>query len=312
MWYRIAKKIYAELARSEENLRLPHQMTRAEFEQTARALLHGTAAPFSQFGKGTVKDRYNNDAKNPDRFYFTDNPSIAQQFSDISGPNYKQLNYDKWFRINENILPVDDPNDPQVQQIFINAIKGQMNKGWSLKYVDYEPDSPTGNKLVNVQNPSDIDFYNYSEDGDARLYKPGFSPRVIETNIYGNELDLTKLHTIPKDFWRHVMNSEPKKELPFESGQWNHEYIGTRLSDYMRKNGYGKAVVPDGYESGGQSVIGLTDYIGHNRDPHREFVENAIKNGTPIPDQIMNDYPDLMPRDSYMPSDAWYRAQEYA
>ena len=271
----VTEEVVAEEVAPRE--RLPHEMTREDFAATATELLHGTSREFERFESKEAKDRYGKDQTVGERFYFTDQPAVARAFSDAGG--FKQVDPHRF---------EGDMGD------LYDALDKVIARGNVLAHVDEN----TGD-LRRVDSPRDISLDDYL-DGDVRIYRSGRWPKVIKANVYGRTLDLTDPDSHNADLER-VLKEEGRVDTSWLWGNpegrlptFTHEF-SPALVKWARENNYGKVVVPDAYESGFKSTIALQEYIGHNYDPHREFVLRAIKRGDAVPPEVLRDYPELAP-----------------
>lgn len=251
----------------------PWQMTRSEYEATGLNVYHGTNRQFDTFDPA-ARDRFGKERTRSDRFYFTEDRIVADTFANATG--YRQVSYDNW------AAKAEDAGKPSTLEDMRKSLNSQINKGSVLWYSDPE----LGGRIVQAKS-----VYELSDDilmdGDVRLYPKGSEPRVIETKIYGNVLDLTAKNVpdwVPENIKKHG------KDLSFA-----HEY-DANLSKWMRDNGISAVRVSDVSESGFSSIIALPEAIGLNRDPHREAVKAALDAGRSVPREVLNDYPDLAPR----------------
>jgi hypothetical protein len=250
----------------------PWQMTRDEYEATGLAVYHGTNRQFDRFDAAAL-DRFGKERTRSDRFYFTEDPVVADTFANATG--YKQISYDKW---SEQAL---DAGKPSTLGDMRKAINSQMEKGAVLWYADPE----LAGRIVKAKSVYELND-DILTDGDVRLYRKDSAPRVIQTKIYGNTLDLTA-----KDVPDWVPDNIKKygKDLGFA-----HEF-DTKLSAWMRDNGVSAVRVKDVAESGFSSIVALPESIGFGRDAHREAVEVAVQAGKRVPASVLADYPDLAP-----------------
>lgn len=258
--------------------RMPWEMRRAEFEATGEDLMHGTSRTFDRFDH-TAPNRYGHVGRNPGRFYFTDQESVAREFAGSGG--YKQV--DVYRFADQEGLPAD-----QAMPELLDALRTQVAKGKRIlaredggNLTEMAPDDPRLPGLL-------------LDEGDVRIYAKGREPSIIKTKVYGRTLDLTDPKKLPDDLKAELAAEGKYKPWEERLNTFNHEYSRV-VADYARRKGYGKLKVRDTYESGNASVIGLEEFIGHGRDAHRELVARALKDGHEVPPEVLADYPDLAP-----------------
>ena len=282
-------EIEALLGRDLERLS-PHEMTKEEFESTATKLMHGTARKFDRFDAAKAKDRWGKlVGKERDRWYFTDQPIIANVMARHGGHSVVQMDkfaaskgddiHTEWDSFYEATL--------EYYPILTDAINKVLQAG---KVTLYREDLDTS-ELTKVEKAEDISRDDYI-DGLARLYPGTNFPRVIEASVYGKTLDLTDQENIPEGLLEALKGGVYHPERESAIGRWQHEY-SPALVKWARENGYGKIKVFDSYESGGQSVIGLEEFIEFGVNPHKAFILRAIKEGKRVPPEVLEDYPDL-------------------
>lgn len=256
--------------------RRPHEMTRAEFEATGEDVLHGTNRGFDRFDASAPNRFGKQDGQR--RFYFTQKEEVAHTFAHSGG--HKQVDLYKW--VGDDEFP-EDIGAAHIEELrkALDAQLGKKRLWW------YDDDG----KFVEVKSAKEISDDAFLEQADVRLYDAGREPRVIKTRLFGRMLDLTDENNIP-DGLKEVLQGTGFR--PWERGlpNFQHEYA-PKLIEWARANNYGKIKVRDVYESGFESIIGLEEYIGFNRDPHRAFVEQALDTGGTIHDEVLADYPDL-------------------
>ena len=268
----------------------PWELTREEFEQTAETFLHGTSRLFEQFAQEgePYKDRYGKETMagayrrpvgtepNPGRFYFTEDPLVAGTFSSTGSAEASVHNVPRG-------LLEEDWQSGDVRE----AVEERVERGWKLQYMDEDGKWQDAKSVSEVDEQDPLVF----DDGIVRVYPPTREPRIIETKVFGSTLDLRDPQNIPEELNR-LLKREGRftPDDPYMLPGWDHEYSKV-LIDYAREKGYGKIRVKDGYQSGFESIIGLSEYIGLNRDPHREIVRKAVSEGKPVPERVLQDYP---------------------
>lgn len=245
----------------------PWQMTRKEFLATGKKMYHGTSRLFKRFSHTEAVDRYNRPVRQG-RFYFTDNPEVASRFAQIGG---QLVDLGRYFGddVPEDLTPL------------IEALETRRAVGDRITMID------TAGKEVDVPDLKALTADDF-RDSSVTVYKKSRLPRTIETTVYGKELDLTDPAKIPQEL--RVALSGTRFDLnQMQELMFNHEFSDI-LIEWARANGYGRIVVPDAVESGFKSTIVLEEFIGYGVDAHRQIVEEAVRRGLPVPDDVLKQY----------------------
>lgn len=242
------------------------------FEESARTLYHGTPATFDRFesASATWRGRGKRPTSSEGYFYFTDDPNVAATFRQ----NVSDVSVDRWFERHPDMLfDYEDLRDPEIFQMFIDdVVRGARNKDLQIARDDYA-------EAWESVRPQDLTMSDVLDfDYPIRAVSP--RGQVVETRVFGNELNLTG-RLDPSDLPPGLKDALEADRLLQQTGatmtlrSWQgHEKGIPNTVEWMRENGYGRMVVPDAYESGGRSVIALEEYIEFGR-PVDEVFESA-------------------------------------
>jgi hypothetical protein len=276
----------------------------ADFEATGEELLHGTVREFETFEAGS-KNRWGR--TNTGVFYFTDSEDVARKF----GPDREIASLSPE-DLGDELLEV---YDIAAYSALDDAGKAAMDAELRADVLDLMgPRASRNFRLIdedgNYSIPATIDDLTVD-----RLYEYEFgrvvapSARVIKTKVYGKTLDLVPPKPPMGRAWdaaddrrlREWFDSKTPEEkallderfgineeaLRTTAGvnvirrlnEWgtsfSHE-TDTRLHQWMRDNGYGKARVVDSSESGGQSILALPESIAYGANDPVATVRNAV------------------------------------
>ena len=279
-----------------------YQMTREEFEETGEVLYHGTSRLFDEFDWEKAKTRTGGSQKelsdfkskqtgtegNLSRFYFTDNKRVAETFAHETG-GMIEVNLTEVIMYEERVYGQTQWDNEEQGGDVLTAYKAAIRKAMKAKNLDLKWMNEDG-ELVDAKDPDDIkDFWWWEEGVSILLYPSGNKPRVIETKVYGRTLDLRKGKKRPDNF-------PSKLENVLGTLSYQHEY-SPMLIKWARDNGYGKIRVEDHGTSGGESIIGLQEFIGHKADPHREIVQRALNAGHDVPTEASSSYEGIQAED---------------
>jgi hypothetical protein len=264
-----------------------------ELAETGKVLYHGTSQTFDVFdasqagfrGRTTGGQRAGQGGK----FYFSDDPAVASAFADAGSPS---SSLDELLGRNVDLedLTVEDYDrlvDPEAS-LFLEIEDGPIliRSGEHLKEV--------------------VESTNWGLDEiGVRQLRPDRAPQVRVQAVFGRELDLSGfidpgdlpaglldalqadrlVQRVDEGTYYRVFTPEGVKQpratkRGFVLENWEaHEDRFEATAQWMRENGYGKAVVPDAMESGFRSYIGLEEYIG------RDAAEVAERLGFRIGDE---------------------------
>ena len=282
-----------------------YQMTREEFEETGEDLYHGTSRLFDEFDWEKAKTRTGGSQKelsdfkskqtgtegNLSRFYFTNNKRVAETFAHETGGMIEAsltANIENDQRRHGNSEWDLDEGEYESEAEVLTAYKAAIRKAMKAKNFDLKYINEDG-ELVDAEDPDNIEDWLWWEGSSIRLYPSGNKPRVIETKVYGRTLDLRKGKKRPDNF-------PSKLENILGTLSYQHEY-SPMLIKWARDNGYGKIRVEDHGTSGGESIIGLQEFIGHAADPHKEIVQRALNAGHDVPTEASSSYEGIQAED---------------
>lgn len=299
------------LPRSRQQL-LPWEMTRKEFMATGRELLHGTSRDFAKFDPEAQTNKFIRSGGH----WFTLDPAVAQTFA-FEGGARSAVNRETWFRnwgraihdpaILDALTEEDSDHELTVDMMQRMALS-YLKRGNPVYYTDYD------GKWVPLTDPAQVKEIDDTETGFV-AYPKKHQPRVIQTTVYGHELDLRDARNWParlvealkesNKVWDQRLYERYLDALGYYGARGKTELYqpymeiaaSPTLQAYAKANGIGKIRTKDAYESGFDSFyvpdVAYTDY---GQNPHQAMVESALANGIEVPARVLSDYPHLMHR----------------
>lgn len=219
---------------------------------TGEEFFHGTSRAFDAFDTLASKNRYGRDGV--DKFYFTESEDVARRFSRVGG--HRVVDPRRFIESSD----LDDIRSvlPDVKKELDKAV----GRGERLEYLDDAGNWTTVRKADDIPD----DAWEQAIDGAEviAIWKKGRSPNVRKEKVYGKTLDLRSSGTGPRRTIGNIPDDMPEAlRKKVERADWSwFEYHSKELIDWARSKGYGKVRIDDAYESGGESVIALPEFIG--------------------------------------------------